>query len=131
MICSRIKASAIVWSLPIFVCAMFPPQGAQARNITTPTVKMPPVHVKTPPVHVTTPPVHATGAGSIPLSHLSGSHHIGVNKAFYHPKQISAKGNFGGGSGSPSTGTACQVVQLCVPNIITGTTQCSSQTVCK
>jgi hypothetical protein len=124
VIYSRFKTFAIVWSLPIFVFALSHPQSAQARTITAPTVKMPPVRVKT-------PSVHATGVSSIPVKQLHGSHHIGVNGAFYHPKQISAKGNFGGsGSGSPSTGTACQVVQLCIPNILTGT-QCSSQTVCK
>lgn len=125
MSCSRFRSFAVVWSLPVLVFAMFDSQNVQARAVTVPAVKVPPVHVKT-------PPIHATGVSSIPVNHLPGSHHIGVNGAFYHPKQISAKGNFGGsGSGSPSTGTACQVIQLCVPNIITGTTQCSSETVCK
>jgi hypothetical protein len=123
VIYSKVKTFAIVCFLPIVVFTAFHPQSGQARTITVPTVKMPPVK---------TPSARATGVGSIPVNRLPGSHHIGVNGAFYHPKQISAKGNFGGnGSGSTSTGTACQVVQLCFPNIITGLTQCSSETVCK
>jgi hypothetical protein len=120
---SSFKTFASVLFLSIFgVAVLLPLQNAQARTIITPTVKVPPVHA----IHTGAP------VSSIPANQLHGSHYIN-NGALYKPKQISAKGNFGGtgsGSSSTSTGTACQVVQICVPNIFIGT-QCSSETVCK
>src|SRR3984957_12629979 len=83
---SSFKTFASVLFLPIFgVAVLLPLQNAQARTIITPTVKVPPVHA----IHTGAP------VSSIPANQLHGSHYIN-NGALYKPKQISAKGNFGG-----------------------------------